>query len=312
MHQIQPQGMGLLFEQAYPAFFQQPGMGGYPIPQMPNMMGGMYSAPPQMWIQLPIAPVQPSSMDVDDDASQSTEPKSSSTTKKGKGKKKASEAFMHHQEVQEVEESLVQVLQCVEEAGLDPELARLAIDSNTTQMLVENLLTHLDILRNELRQSEWARIRDEDEKMRLRDKILHLKNDDRWCDDSSQYTMDNEKCYRKKRKEWESDRPLYDDYDERDSRRPPSRPSDNIRKLHKRSIRPLPSQPLLRHPSQHVLPQGAPGRRGRETPPPHHRSSSRQDKETPPPQTSLSMQRDREIPPPQSKPPHQVFGRGLV
>jgi len=59
-------------------------------------------------------------------------------TKKGKGKAKASEVFMCCQEVQEVKESLTQVLQCVEEeAGLDPELACLAINSNATQMLVE-------------------------------------------------------------------------------------------------------------------------------------------------------------------------------
>jgi len=81
---------------------------------------------------------------------QPTEPKSSSMTKKSKGKAKASEAFIRRQEVQEVEESLAQVLRCIEEAGLDPELTRLAIDSDATQTLVENLLTHLDMLRNEL------------------------------------------------------------------------------------------------------------------------------------------------------------------
>ena len=115
--------------------------------------------------------------------------------------------------------------------------------------------------------------------------------------------MDDEECYQKKRKEWESGRPPYDDYNEWDSRRPPSRPSENVCEPHERSIWQLPSQPSSQHPSQHVPPQGAPGRGGRETPPPHHRSSSRRDKETPPPQTSLSTQRDREIPPPQSKPP---------
>ena len=170
------------------------------MPQMPSMMGGMYGIPPQTWMQPPAAPAQPASMDVDDDASQSAEPKSSSMTKKGKGKVKASEAFMCCQEVREVKESLAQVLQCVEEAGLDPELARLAIDNDATQMLVENLLTCLDVLRNELRQSEQARMRDEDEKMRLWDKILHLKNDD-----SSRYTTNDEERYRKKRKEWASD-----------------------------------------------------------------------------------------------------------
>ena len=118
--------------------------------QMPNMMGGMYGVPPQMWMQPLAAPTQPSNMDDDDDALQPTEPKSSSMTKKSKGKAKASEAFIRRQEVQEVEESLAQVLQCIEEAGLDPELTRLAIDSDATQTLVENLLTRLNVLRNEL------------------------------------------------------------------------------------------------------------------------------------------------------------------
>ena len=114
--------------------------------------------PPQMWMQPPAAPAQPLSMDVDDNTSQSTEPKFLSMMKKCKGKKKVSEVFMHHQEVQEVEKSLAQVLQHVEEAGLDLELVHLANDSDATQMLVENLLTHLDILRNELRQSEQASV----------------------------------------------------------------------------------------------------------------------------------------------------------
>jgi len=64
--QIQHQGMGLPFGQAYPSFFQQPGMGGYPMLQMPSMMGGMYGVPPQMWMQPPAAPAQPASMDADD------------------------------------------------------------------------------------------------------------------------------------------------------------------------------------------------------------------------------------------------------
>jgi len=89
-------------------------------------------------------------MDVDDKALQSTELKSSSMMKKSKGKVKASEVFIHCQEVQEVEESLAQVLQCIEETGLDAELACLAIDNNAMQTLIENLLTQLDMLRNEL------------------------------------------------------------------------------------------------------------------------------------------------------------------
>ena len=156
--------------------------------------------------------------------------------KKGKGKKKASETFIHRQEVWEVEESLAQVLQHIEEAGLDPELARLTIDSDATQTLVENLLTRLDVLRNELQQSEQARIRDEDEKMRLWDEILYLKNDDRRRDDSSWYTTDDEKCYRKKRKERESDRLPYEDHGERELKRPPSRQSENIHETCERNI----------------------------------------------------------------------------
>jgi len=206
------------------------------MPQMPSMMRRMYGISPQMWMQPPAAPTQPSSMDVDDDTSQPNEPKSSSTTKKSKGKKKASETFIRCQEVRKVEESLAQVLQCIEEAGLDPELARLAINSDTTQTLVENLLTRLDVLRNELQQSEWARIRNEDEKMRLRDEILHLKNDDRWRDDLSWYTTDDEECYRKKRKEWESDQLLYEDHSERESKRPSSQQLENVHETRERNI----------------------------------------------------------------------------
>jgi len=253
-------------------------------------------------MQPPAAPTQPSNMDVDNDASQPTEPKSSSTTKKSKGKAKASEVFIHHQEVQVVEESLAQVLQCVEEARLDPELVRLAINSDAMQTLIENLLTCLDVLRNELRQSERARMRDEDEKMRLWDEILHLKNDDRQRDDLSQYTTDDEEHYRKKRKEQKSDRLPYDNRDERDTRRTSSQPSEDIYGTCKRSIQSLPSQSSSRQPSQHVLQQESSSRRGRETPPPQLSSSSQRSRETPSPQSRLSVPRDREIHLPQPKP----------
>ena len=96
------------------------------------------------------------------------------------------------------------MLRHVEEVGLDPKIACLAVDSNAIQTLAEDLLTHLDVLRNELQQSEWIRMRDEDEKMRLWDEILHLRDEDRWCDDSSWYTTDDEEHYQK-RKEWKSD-----------------------------------------------------------------------------------------------------------
>jgi len=92
--------------------------------------------------------------------------------------------------------------------------------------------------------------------MRMQNEILHLKNEDRQCDNLSQYTTDDEERYWKKRKERESDRLSYDDHDEQDLRRPPPRPSENVCDTHKRNIWPLPSQPLLWHSLQHVLHQG--------------------------------------------------------
>ena len=92
-------------------------------------------------------------------------------------------------------------------------------------------------------------MRDEDEKIRLQDEILHLKNDDRWRNNSSRYTTNDEKHYRKKRKEQESDRLPYDNRNERDTRRTSSQPSEDIYGTHERSIRPLPSQSSSRQPS---------------------------------------------------------------
>ena len=49
VQQFQLQGMGILFGQSYPPYFQQLGMGGYPISQLhPGMMGGMFTIPSQM------------------------------------------------------------------------------------------------------------------------------------------------------------------------------------------------------------------------------------------------------------------------
>ena len=60
--------------------------------QIPNMMGGMFTAPPQMWMQPSTVPLQPSVMDVNGNASKGHEPKFLLLTKKDKGKAKASEA----------------------------------------------------------------------------------------------------------------------------------------------------------------------------------------------------------------------------
>ena len=64
------------------------------------------TSPSQVWMQPPATPNQLSNMDIDDNALQSTEPKSLLTTKKGKGKKKASKVFICHQKIQETEENL--------------------------------------------------------------------------------------------------------------------------------------------------------------------------------------------------------------
>jgi hypothetical protein len=140
-------------------------------------------------------------MEVDDDASHPRETTSSSfasKTKKDKGKAKASEILIRQQEVAETEESLDRVLRRLEDAGVDREVARFAIDDEAAQTVVERLLARIDMLRDELRQSERARIWEEDEKLRLRDEVLRIK-EERRREDSSRH--DDEERYRKKRKE---------------------------------------------------------------------------------------------------------------
>jgi len=68
----------------------------------PNMMGGMFTVPPQMWMQPPAAPAQTGAMEVDDDMPRPRDNKYSSS----KGKKKVSESFTCQQRAQEVEENL--------------------------------------------------------------------------------------------------------------------------------------------------------------------------------------------------------------
>ena len=72
----------------------------------PNMMGGMFTVPPQMWMQPPAASAQTGAMEVDDDVPQPWDNKYSSS----KEKKKASESFTCQQRAQEVEENLDRLL----------------------------------------------------------------------------------------------------------------------------------------------------------------------------------------------------------
>ena len=52
------------------------------------------------------------------------------------------------------EENLNEVLQRIEDAGIDPEVACLAIDNEDAHTVVEGLLACINMLRVELHQSE--------------------------------------------------------------------------------------------------------------------------------------------------------------
>ena len=73
---------------------------------LPNMMGGMFTVPLQMWMQPPAAPAQTGAMEVNDDMPQPRDNKYSLS----KGKKKASESFTRQQRAQEAEENLDRLL----------------------------------------------------------------------------------------------------------------------------------------------------------------------------------------------------------
>ena len=62
---------------------------------------------------------------------------------KDKGKQKASTVKLQHQEVEKTEECLEKILQCTEDAGADPEVAKLIIDNKATYTLIEkHVLMH--------------------------------------------------------------------------------------------------------------------------------------------------------------------------
>ena len=165
--------------------------------QMPlNMESGMYTIPPQMWMQPPAVTTQLAAREVDDDTAHTQDNKSaSSKTRRDKGKANTSETLTRRQRMNEAEENLNEVLRRIEDAGVDPEVARLAIDDEAVHTVVEGLLARIDMLRVELRQSERAQIREEDESMRLQDELLQRKKEDRWRED--------EEHYRRKRKDRE-------------------------------------------------------------------------------------------------------------
>ena len=80
------------------------------------------------------------------------------------------------------------LLRHVKKAGVEPELAELAgrsIDDEAVHTLIEKLLVRIDMLWDEKRQVECALIREEDEKMRLRDEVLWLREGERRRDDWS-------------------------------------------------------------------------------------------------------------------------------
>ena len=229
--------------QAYPSFYQQPGMGGgLPMFQMPpNMGSGMYTIPPQMWMQPPAVTTQPAAMEVDDDTAHTQDDKpASSKTRRDKEKAKASETLTRRQRMNEAEENLNEVLQRIEDTRVDPEVAHLAIDDKVVHTVVEGLLACIDMLRVKLHQSERAQIREEDESMRLRDELLRRKKEDRWREDEEHY------C--KKRKNWKYERLPYNDYEARESRGYALR-TESRHDQSERSIRSLPSSLSLQQSS---------------------------------------------------------------
>ena len=120
-----------------------------------NMGSGMYTIPPQMWMQPPAVTTQLAVMEVDDNTAHTHDNKPTSLKmRKDKGKAKASEMLTRHQRINEAEENLNEVLQRIEDAGVDPEVARLAIDDEAIHTVVKGLLACIDMLRVELCQSE--------------------------------------------------------------------------------------------------------------------------------------------------------------
>ena len=236
-------------------------------------------------------------MDIDEDAARFKEIKSSSSSKrKEKGKAKASETFTRQQRVEETEENLDQLLRRIESAGIDIEVARLAEYDEAMVTVVEGLLVRIDMLRSEKRELERALLKEENEKIRLQDEVLRLK--DRRREDSSR--QEDEERYGKKRKGREYERPSYDYHDERELRNYPSRASDSAREYQDRSVRPLPSSSSSRQSSHYAPPPIASASRGRDVSPP------RRDRDKSPPQAygqssaADSRPRDRHQ---QAKPP---------
>ena len=86
---------------------------------------------------------------------------------KGKGKQKASTIELQRQEVEETEEHLEKIIQHTEDAGADPEVAKLIIDDEATYALVETLLARIDALRGENRVIKQAKERVEAENVKL-------------------------------------------------------------------------------------------------------------------------------------------------
>ena len=124
-------------------------------------MGGMFTIPPQMWVQPMAAPIQPMVMEVDNDMLWPWKTKLSFSSRKDKGKTKTLETFICQQRAEEAEKNLDHLLQHTEDAGVDLELAELAsslINDKVVHTLVEQLLAHIDMLWDKKWQVEQALI----------------------------------------------------------------------------------------------------------------------------------------------------------
>ena len=119
-----------------------------------------------------------------------------------KGKKKATEDYSWQQDIQEAEDCLNKVLRQLDNLGYNHGLVRAAVDTDTTQLLVEFLLRRINVLRGEVRAVQHVQEQAEQDVRRAREEL-------RRRDDSSHYTTEDEEHRRKTPRLQEGNHPVY-------------------------------------------------------------------------------------------------------
>ena len=91
------------------------------------------------------------------------------------------------------------IIQHTEDAGADPEVAKLVIDDEATYALVEMLLARIDALRGENRVIERVKERVEAENVKLREEVRKLWDDQQRWGESPPWTWAGEQSWRKRK-----------------------------------------------------------------------------------------------------------------